>query len=68
MGGLLNFIIFMLPLTAYDFVSIKYERDAGEIISEKSGILSWLFYVFIGLIVVFMSQKGVAAQFVYMQF
>ena len=68
MGGLLDFVIYMLPLTLYDFISVKYERDAGQIISEKSSILSWLFYISIGLVVVFMSQKGVAAQFVYMQF
>lgn len=68
MGGLLDFVIYMLPLTLYDFISVKYERDAGQIISEKSSTLSWLFYISIGLAVVFMSQKGVAAQFVYMQF
>lgn len=68
MGGLINFIVFMIPLTVYDFVSARFDRDAGEILAEKNSALQWALYVLLGLLVVFLSQKGVAAEFVYMQF
>lgn len=68
MGGLINFIVFMIPLTVYDYYSARFDRDAGEILAEKNRVLRWALYVLIGLLVVFLSQKGVAAEFVYMQF
>lgn len=68
MGGLVNFVVFMIPLTVYDYISARFDRDAGEILAEKNIMLRWAIYVLLGLLVVFLSQKGVAAEFVYMQF
>lgn len=68
LGGLVNFVVFMIPLAVYDYISARNDCDAGEILAEKNRILRWAFYVLTGLLVVFLSQKGVAAEFVYMQF
>lgn len=67
-GGLMTFILSMIPLIIYDLVSSLLERDAREVLSKKKAWFQWLFYLGIGLIVIFFSQKGVAAEFVYMQF
>lgn len=66
-GGLVDFIIVMIPLTLCDYISARY-NNAGEILSERNRAIQWMAYVLLGLLVIFMSQKGVAAQFVYMQF
>ena len=56
----------VLVLAGYDYISLK--TDFVEWISEKSKALQWAFYVVLGLIVVFLSKKGVAAEFIYFQF
>lgn len=53
-------------LFIYDLLSIK--MDVIEKISEKKSIVRWLIYIGMGLIIIFFSQKGVAAEFVYFQF
>lgn len=68
MGGLVDFMIFMIPLILCDYFSGRADCNTVELLSKKHSIVQWSFYVLIGLIVVFMSQKGVAAEFVYMQF
>ncbi len=37
-------------------------------VKKKSSFLTWLVYVFFGLMIIFCSRKGVAADFVYFQF
>jgi D-alanyl-lipoteichoic acid acyltransferase DltB (MBOAT superfamily) len=67
-GALANCVLFLIPLCWYDLVSGLRDRDAREVLSEKKAWVQWLVYLVIGLYVVFLSQKGVAAEFVYMQF
>ena len=67
-GALVNCVLYLIPLYWYDLVSGLGNRDAREVLSEKKAWVQWLFYIVIGLYVVFLSQKGVAAEFVYMQF
>lgn len=57
---------FILIMAGYDFISLK--KDFIEWISTKNKIIQWCFYVAIGLIIVFFSKKGVAAEFIYFQF
>ena len=67
-GALVNCVLYLIPLCWYDLVSGIRNRDAREVLSEKKVWVQWLVYIVIGLYVVFLSQKGVAAEFVYMQF
>lgn len=67
-GALVNCVLYLIPLCWYDLVSGLRNRDAREVLSEKKVWVQWLVYIVIGLYVVFLSQKGVAAEFVYMQF
>ena len=62
----LLFGFFILIMFVYDFISVK--RDFVKWISSKNYIFQWLFYIAIGLIVIFFSKKGVAAEFIYFQF
>lgn len=53
-------------LMVYDYFNID-----GEIINKISRMnkaFQWVLYIFLGLMIVFLSQKGVAAEFVYFQF
>lgn len=56
--------IFLLML--YDAISLKI--DFVEWMSKKNKILEWMFYISIGLMIVFLSKKEVAAEFIYFQF
>lgn len=64
--NLLIIFVMLLILTVYDF--LNYKADIIEKISGKRTAFQWIFYIVIGLIVVFCSRKGVAAEFVYFQF
>lgn len=61
---LLLFYIAILAL--YDLVD--YKLDAMQWLARRPIIIQWIIYVILGLIIVFGSQKGVAAEFVYFQF
>ena len=65
-GMLAVFGSFILIMALYDFISVK--RDFIAWISSKKKVFQWLFYITVGLIVVFFSKKGVAAEFIYFQF
>ena len=67
-GTLVDCVLFLIPLCWYDLISGRRDRDAREVISEKKAWVQWMFYILVGLYVIFLSQKGVAAEFVYMQF
>ena len=56
----------ILIMAGYDYISVK--KDFIEWISSKNKIIQWVFYIAIGLIIVFFSKKGVAAEFIYFQF
>ena len=56
----------ILILAFYDSISMK----EGFMIwlSRKKRFLQWAFYLMIGLMIVFLSKKGVASEFIYFQF
>jgi D-alanyl-lipoteichoic acid acyltransferase DltB (MBOAT superfamily) len=57
---------YIAVLAIYDFEN--YKLGVTEYLNNKPTLVRWVCYVFIGLLVVFGSQKGVAAEFVYFQF
>jgi len=65
-SAFLKACLFVIILTIYDYFSL--ERDVISEISKKNTITRWIIYICFGLIIVFLSQKGVAAEFVYFQF
>lgn len=60
------YLLRLLPLAIFDF----FNRDGNAI--EKIGrwnrAAQWALYVVAGLAILFLSQKGMAAEFVYFQF
>lgn len=65
-GQLILVLAHILILTIYDFMNYKYNTLIW--ISNKNKYIQWIFYISIGLIIVFGSMKGVPAEFVYFQF
>lgn len=65
-GDLAVMGICVITMAIYDAVSLK--TDFVEWIAEKNKALQWMFYLLIGLMIVFLSEKGVAAEFIYFQF
>lgn len=59
-------LIVIAILTIYDFISLK--RDVIGDIQKKPCMIRWCMYLSLTLIIIFFSQKGVAAEFVYFQF
>lgn len=59
-------IFLMAIMGVYDFFSLKV--DVISELSKKNLVMRWTVYIWLGLIIVFFSQKGVAAEFVYFQF
>lgn len=53
-------------MAVYDYIFLK--EDFTEVIAKKNKCMQWIFYIVIGLMIVFFSQKGVAAEFIYFQF
>lgn len=67
--SVLNFIgmgMMILILALYDYIDAR--ENAIQKLSEKNFAVRWSVYIIIGLIVVFLSQKGEVAEFVYFQF
>lgn len=60
------FGLFILILAGYDLIAVR--DDFVKWISGRNKIIQWCFYIIIGLIIVFFSKKGVAADFIYFQF
>ena len=56
--------IFLLAI--YDYVSLSH--DVIECIGKCNVLVRWSIYVLFVLVLVFFSQKGIAAEFVYFQF
>ena len=65
-GMLCVITISVLVMVIYDYIS--YNKDYIHWISQKGLIFQWGFYIIIGLMIVFLSKKGVAAEFIYFQF
>jgi len=61
-------IVYFLPLVMLDWFGARNGEDAIAITENWNKGSKWLFYIFLGLVIVFFSQKGVAAEFVYFQF
>lgn len=56
----------ILLMAIYDFFALKI--DVISEIGKKNKVIRWIIYVCLGVIIIFFSQKGVAAEFVYFQF
>ena len=61
-----SMLVLLTVLLAYDCLSLKY--DVIEKIGAMKKWKRWSIYLFIVMIIVFFSEKGVAAEFVYFQF
>ena len=70
MGLTFNHLIFnclpILLLFIYDLTSLK--TDVITFISRKRFFIRWPIYIFILLIILLFSEKGVSTEFIYMQF
>ncbi|MGN0505297.1 MAG: MBOAT family O-acyltransferase [Lachnospiraceae bacterium] len=58
--------IFLIVLGIFDFLSLKMDVIAE--LGKKNIVIRWMVYICLGLIIVFFSQKGESAEFVYFQF
>lgn len=56
----------VLLLGIFDLLSLKW--DVIEMVSQKGMVTRWLIYILFLLVIVFFSQKGIPAEFVYFQF
>ena len=56
----------ILVMGVYDYISLN--KDGGIWISDKSKTFRWILFFIIGLIIIFISRKGVATEFIYFQF
>ncbi|MBE6119195.1 MAG: MBOAT family protein [Erysipelotrichaceae bacterium] len=61
--SLATILFSLLVLVLYDFFAVYKGYSL-----KKHKILRWVFYVFVALLVVFLSVKGVQAEFIYFQF
>ncbi len=58
--------LWIVILAIYDLISLK--TDVIKLISDRKKVVRWPAYICLVLIIVFFSQKGIAAEFVYFQF
>ncbi|MBO4384556.1 MAG: MBOAT family protein [Clostridia bacterium] len=67
---ILVYLIMLLlsPLAVIDYLGARADTDGIAVIDKGGKVMRWVFYITIGLLIVFFSQKGVAAEFVYFQF
>lgn len=63
---LISLFVHIFILAMYDFMN--YKNNTQIWISNKNKCIQWIFYISIGLIIVFASVKGVPTEFVYFQF
>lgn len=66
MGSLMLIIIYVAILGIYD--CFNYTGNTISKIASLNKIWRWIIYITIGLVVVFGSNKGVQAEFIYFQF
>jgi len=55
-------------LVIYDFIFALKDKEPLELLSKHNIFVRWSLYIALGFIVVFFSQKGIGAEFVYFQF
>ena len=58
--------ILVFVLICFDYISLKIDFDTW--ISSKGKIVQWTFYLAIGCLIVFLSNKGLASEFIYFQY
>lgn len=63
----LGFILSSIVLLGI-FDAFNYHGDAIDMLTKRGKLAQWIVYILLGLLIVFGSQKGVAAEFVYFQF
>ncbi len=57
-----------LPLAAVDHMGSRCDGDGIAAVEKWRAPARWLFYIVLGLVIIFFSQKELAAEFVYFQF
>ena len=57
-----------LILIIYDLIFALKDKEPLELLSKYNIFVRWSFYILIGFIIVFFSQKGAGTEFVYFQF
>ncbi len=65
-GRMLIELTMILLLAVYDFLSLNI--DVISELNKKNTLIRWTVYICFSLLIVFFSQKGAAAEFVYFQF
>lgn len=59
---------YFVPLSVIDYYGLKNDGDGLTVFEGMRLPMRWFVYILLGLAIVFFSQKGVAAEFVYFQF
>lgn len=68
-GQIITYVLLcILPLFIFDFIAVTKEENTIKLLEQRAIVFQWMIFIFIGLIIVFLSPKGVAAEFVYFQF
>lgn len=67
-GALQAGLLYVVPLFVYDYISFKNDEDGAVLMSAKKHWIQWLIYIVMGCLIIMLSPKGAAAEFVYFQF
>ncbi len=62
------FIGLSMILAAYDYIFVLKNQEPIELLNRQNVFIRWFCYIAMGFILVFFSQKGAGAEFVYFQF
>ena len=66
---LLILAVYILPLAAYDYFTVRSSRDAMLILDERTApVVRWILCVLLAVLIILFCPKGVPAAFVYFQF
>lgn len=68
-AALLNLVLFaLLPLIVTEFAAEKHIQSPIAYLSGRKPVVQWIVFLILVCLTVFLSKKGVAAEFVYLQF
>jgi D-alanyl-lipoteichoic acid acyltransferase DltB (MBOAT superfamily) len=67
-GALQAGLLYVVPLFVYDYISFKNDEDGAVLMSAQKPWIQWLIYIVMGCLIIMLSPKGAAAEFVYFQF
>ncbi len=68
-GGLVMItLLVLLPLVISDYLAYWRNSDVVTSMEVKSKSFQWIYYLYLGLLIIFLAPKGIANEFVYFQF